>query len=87
MTFYGPERELHSGHYGNWVPNPAFELAEFLAGCKDSRGMVTIEGFYDDTKPIGDSDRDAIDALPPIEDQLVDELGFGGPEVKEASSL
>jgi acetylornithine deacetylase/succinyl-diaminopimelate desuccinylase-like protein len=27
LTVYGPEQELHSGHYGNWVPNPALELA------------------------------------------------------------
>ncbi len=85
LTFYGPARELHSGHYGNWVPNPAFELASFLAGCKDDAGMVTIEGFYDDTWPISDADRAAIDALPPVEDRLRDELGFGGPEVEDGS--
>ena len=85
LTFYGPERELHSGHYGNWVPNPAFELASFLAGCKDETGMVTIEGFYDDTWPISGADRAAIDALSSVEDRLRDELGFGGPEVDDGS--
>ncbi|HEY6634820.1 MAG TPA: M20/M25/M40 family metallo-hydrolase, partial [Acidimicrobiia bacterium] len=64
LTFYGPERELHSGHYGNWVPNPAFDLTRFLASCKDDRGMVTIPGFYDDTAPVSESDRAAIAALP-----------------------
>ncbi|MEE8375558.1 MAG: M20/M25/M40 family metallo-hydrolase [Acidimicrobiia bacterium] len=81
LTFYGPERELHSGHYGNWVPNPAMELASFIAGCKDDTGTVTIDGFYDDTEPITAADRSAIDALPPVEDRLQAELGFGGPEV------
>ena len=85
LTFYGPERELHSGHYGNWVPNPALELATFLAGCKDENGMVTIEGFYDDTAPLSGSDREAIDNLPPIEGQLVEELGFGGPEAESGT--
>ena len=84
LTFYGPERELHSGHYGNWVPNPAMELASFIAGCKDESGMVTIDGFYDDTAPITAADRSAIDALPPVEDRLQAELGFGGPEVDGA---
>jgi acetylornithine deacetylase/succinyl-diaminopimelate desuccinylase-like protein len=84
LTFYGPERELHSGHYGNWVPNPAMELASFIAGCKDKSGMVTIDGFYDDTAPITAADRSAIDALPPVEDRLQAELGFGGPEVDGA---
>ncbi len=84
LTFYGPERELHSGHYGNWVPNPAQELAEFLAGCKDDSGMVTIDGFYDDTRPITDGERAAIRALPPVEQHLQDQLGFAGPEVDGA---
>jgi len=82
LTMYGPERELHSGHYGNWVPNPAFELARFLAGCKDDSDRVTIEGFYDDTVPVSEADRAAIDALPPVEDALRRELGFGGSEVE-----
>lgn len=82
LTFYGPERELHSGHYGNWVPNPAFELARFLASCKDDRGHVTIEGFYDDTIPITDADRAAIAALPDVDERLRDELGYAGPEVE-----
>src|SRR5690606_35439777 len=62
ITVYGPERELHSGHYGNWVPNPVFDLVTLLAGCKDGDGRVTIEGFYDDTRPISEADRSAIDA-------------------------
>jgi len=81
LTFYGPERELHSGHYGNWVPNPAQELAAFLASCKDDDGRVTIAGFYDDTMPIGAVERAALDALPEIEYELLDELGIAGPEV------
>jgi acetylornithine deacetylase/succinyl-diaminopimelate desuccinylase-like protein len=84
LTVYGPERELHSGHYGNWVPNPALELATLLAGCKDAEGRVLIEGFYEDTLPMTDADRDAIERLPVIESQLQAELGFGGPEVTDA---
>lgn len=82
LTVYGPERELHSGHYGNWVPNPAMDLARLLATCKDENGMVTVPGFYDDTAPITDAERAAIAALPPVEDRLPDELGFGSAEVQ-----
>jgi acetylornithine deacetylase/succinyl-diaminopimelate desuccinylase-like protein len=85
LTFYGPERELHSGHYGNWVPNPALELARFLATCKNDSGMVTIEGFYDDTEAVSSADRKAIDALPGVEDLLRSELGFAGSEVEDSS--
>lgn len=85
LTFYGPEREIHSGHYGNWVPNPAFELARFLATCKDDSGRVLIEGFYDDTLPISTEDRAAIEQLPDVAAQLQSDLGFGGPEVSDAT--
>lgn len=85
LTFYGPERELHSGHYGNWVPNPALELARFLAQCKDGKGRVTVPGFYDDTMAVSEADRIAIDKLPEIEDALIDELGFAGPEVNDST--
>lgn len=80
LTFYGPERELHSGHYGNWVPNPAMELAAFLSSCKDDEGNVLIEGFYDDTIPISEVEMSAIEFLPDIHAELIDQLGFGGPE-------
>ena len=85
LTVYGPERELHSGHYGNWVPNPALELATLLASCKDDAGRVLIEGFYDDTLPIGAADEAAMAALPAIEDQLIEDLGFGGSEAPGSS--
>src|SRR4051812_15709123 len=36
ITVFGPHHELHSGHYGNWAPNPAMMLAQLLAGMKDA---------------------------------------------------
>src|SRR4029077_12320744 len=38
ITVYGPVRALHSGHYGNWAPNPAMELSRLLASMKDADG-------------------------------------------------
>src|ERR1700721_4584146 len=40
ITVYGARSELHSGHYGNWAPNPAFLLAQLLASMKDPDGRV-----------------------------------------------
>ena len=85
LTFYGPEREIHSGHYGNWVPNPAFDLVRFLATCKDDAGRVLIDGFYDDTLPISPEDRAAMVALPDVSGTLQLDLGFGGPEVSDVT--
>ncbi len=87
LTVYGPERELHSGHFGNWVPNPAHDLALLLASCKDDAGRVVIEGFYDSTMPVSAGDHAAIAALPPVEEQYQADLGFGGPESGERSYM
>ena len=47
LTVYGSKAPLHSGHYGNYAPNPAIRLAQLLAGMKDEDGRVLVEGFYD----------------------------------------
>ncbi|MDJ0962116.1 MAG: M20/M25/M40 family metallo-hydrolase [Acidimicrobiia bacterium] len=87
LTVYGPERELHSGHFGNWVPNPAHDLARVLATCKDDSGNVLIDGFYDSTRPVDDADRSAIADLPPVEEQYRQDLGFGGHEPPDGTYI
>lgn len=47
LTTYGPIKPQHSGHYGNYAPNPGFQLAHLLASMKDKDGKVTIPGYYD----------------------------------------
>ena len=47
LTTYGPVAPQHSGHFGNYVPNPALRMAKLLASMKDDQGRVTIPGFYD----------------------------------------
>ncbi|PIE99862.1 MAG: acetylornithine deacetylase [Maribacter sp.] len=47
ITTYGPLRPQHSGHYGNYAPNPGFQLAQLLASMKDANGKVLINGYYD----------------------------------------
>ena len=80
ITTYGPKRPLHSGHYGNWAPNPALLLVKLLASMKDENGYVTIKGFYDDVIPFSDSEKKAFAAIPPVEEPLKKELGFVRPE-------
>ncbi len=87
LTVYGPEQELHSGHFGNWVPNPALELARLLATCKDGMGNVLIDGFNDSTLPITDADLAAIAALPRVEDRYRTDLGFATPEPASGSYM
>lgn len=47
LKTYGPRVPQHSGHYGNYAPNPALLLAQLLASMKDENGRVTIDGYYD----------------------------------------
>jgi acetylornithine deacetylase/succinyl-diaminopimelate desuccinylase-like protein len=47
LVVYGPREPLHSGHFGNYVPNPAVRLARLLASMKDDDGRVTVPGYYD----------------------------------------
>ncbi|MBC7987010.1 MAG: M20/M25/M40 family metallo-hydrolase [Sphingomonadaceae bacterium] len=85
LTVYGPVRPLHSGHYGNWAPNPAMMLAELLASMKDETGRVTIAGFYDDVTPLTAVELAAIDAVPPPDAGLMEELGLGAVEGRGAT--
>jgi acetylornithine deacetylase/succinyl-diaminopimelate desuccinylase-like protein len=82
LTTYGPLRPLHSGHYGNWAPNPAMELVQLLSTMKNNSGKVTIKGFYDDVTPLSAMEKSAIKVIPPVEDQLKNELGIAEEEVK-----
>jgi acetylornithine deacetylase/succinyl-diaminopimelate desuccinylase-like protein len=74
ITVYGASRYLHSGHYGNWAPNPALSMAQLLASMKDAAGNVLIDGFYADTVRPGAAEQAALDALPPIDEALRYEL-------------
>jgi|CXWL01.1.fsa_nt_gi acetylornithine deacetylase/succinyl-diaminopimelate desuccinylase-like protein len=80
ITVYGATRSLHSGHYGNWAPNPALELAQLLASMKDDRGKVLIDGYYDSTEPPGPAEREALAKLPVYDDALAAELGLVATE-------
>ena len=46
LTVYGPKAPLHSGHYGNYVPNPAMRLAQLLGSMKDENGRVLVADYY-----------------------------------------
>jgi acetylornithine deacetylase/succinyl-diaminopimelate desuccinylase-like protein len=47
LKTFGPRVPQHSGHYGNYTPNPVFKMAKLLAGLKDDNGKVTLPGYYD----------------------------------------
>lgn len=80
MTVYGPNRALHSGHYGNWAPNPAAHLARILASLRDGDGTILIPGFYDDVRPLSASEREALEKIPRVDEDLIREYALAWSE-------
>jgi acetylornithine deacetylase/succinyl-diaminopimelate desuccinylase-like protein len=80
VTLYGASHELHSGHYGNWAPNPAMMLARLLAGMKDADGRVLIAHFYDGIAPLTETERRAVAEAPDVDRDLMRELWLGRTE-------
>ncbi len=80
ITVYGPVHELHSGHYGNWAPNPALLLAKLLASMKDDNGHVLVDHFYDDVEPLSETEKRAIAEAPDIDPALIEEFQLGSTD-------
>jgi acetylornithine deacetylase/succinyl-diaminopimelate desuccinylase-like protein len=80
VTVYGPVRPLHSGHYGNWAPNPAAVLAHLIAGLRDADGRILIPGFYEDVREPTESERRALAEAPDVDGALKDAFGLGTTE-------
>ena len=79
LTVFGPRAPQHSGHYGNYAPNPAIRLAEIIASFKDREGRVTIPGFYDGVM-LTEADRREMALVPDDEEAIQEALGIAEPE-------
>ncbi len=79
IKVYGPTFPLHSGHYGNYAPNPALRLAQLLSSMKDEDGRVTIPGFYDGVV-IDDATKAILAQVPDDENQFRVKLGIGNTD-------
>jgi acetylornithine deacetylase/succinyl-diaminopimelate desuccinylase-like protein len=80
ITAYGAAVGLHSGHYGNWTPDPGMLLARLVTSMRDADGSATIDGIDELVRPLGRSAREAIAAAPPVDEQLKDDLALGWTE-------
>lgn len=73
LTTFGPVVPQHSGHFGNYAPNPALRLSKLLASMKDEFGRVTILGFYDGISIDADTKK-ILKAVPDDEVQIKNRL-------------
>ena len=79
LTVYGPKSPAHSGHLGNYVPNPAMRLATLLASMKGDDGRVRIAGYYEGVNLTAD-DRAILARTGDDEPALLRKLGIAKPE-------
>ena len=79
LTTYGPKVAQHSGHWGNYVPNPAVRLAQLIASMKDADGRVTIPGFYDGIL-LDEETRAILAQVPDDEPAIRAEMGIAAPD-------
>ncbi len=71
----GPNRDLHSGHFGGAVANPINMLCQLIAHITDADGRITIPGFYDDVEEVPHSEREMIARIPFNEENYKSAIG------------
>ncbi|EKB49867.1 M20/M25/M40 family metallo-hydrolase [Cecembia lonarensis] len=76
LTVFGPRAAQHSGHYGNYAPNPAFRLSQLLASMKDDAGRVIIPGYYDGIV-LTDKEKEILAQVPDDEVEIRKKIGIG----------
>jgi len=79
LTTYGPIKPQHSGHYGNYAPNPGFRLAKLLSTFKDGNGKVLIDGYYDGIT-IDETTASILKSVPDNQKQILANLAVNTPE-------
>ena len=79
LTTYGPRTPQHSGHYGNYAPNPALRLSQLLASMKDAEGRVIIPGFYEGIE-LTPEVKAVLEAVPDDAQEIAQRLGIGSTD-------
>lgn len=77
VTVYTAKQGMHSGNYGNWMPDANVRLAQLISSMVDSTGKVVIPGFYSDVLPFPAEAKAMIDAVPDQSAQMQRDFGVG----------
>ena len=80
VTVYGPTRPLHSGHYGNWAPNPLAMMSHLMASMRAPDGTVLMDGFYEEVREPTRAELAAIEGIPRVDLALKQDLSLGSTE-------
>lgn len=92
VTTYGPNTSVHSGHYGNWAPNPGLRLVQLLNTMYDKNSSVIVDGFYDSVTPLTESEKQSISDLTKKDKEVMENYGLaavygGGKSLMEMLQL
>lgn len=80
LKTYGPVVPQHSGHFGNYAPNPVFRMSNILSSMKDENGIVKIKGYYDGIT-ISEETRKYLDDVPDNEENMLSKMQFKKAEL------
>ncbi|MBQ0024431.1 MAG: dipeptidase [Bacteroidales bacterium] len=73
----GPDKDLHSGHYGGGIFNPVNTLCKMIGSLIDDEGRITVKGFYDDVVELSRKDRRMLARAPFDKKEYMDSIGVG----------
>ncbi|MBS9523798.1 M20/M25/M40 family metallo-hydrolase [Litoribacter alkaliphilus] len=79
LTTFGPKNPQHSGHYGNYAPNPALHMSKLLGSMKDEQGRVIIMGFYDGIT-LSPEEMEILEQVPDDEEAIKTQLEIAAPD-------
>lgn len=71
----GPNRDLHSGHFGGAVANPINVLCQMMSRVVDADGRITAPGFYEDVEEVPAEEREMIAHIPFDEERYKQAIG------------
>jgi acetylornithine deacetylase/succinyl-diaminopimelate desuccinylase-like protein len=86
VTVFTAKQGMHSGNYGNWMPDANVRLAQLIAAMVGPTGKVMIPGFYSEVLPFPAQARSMMQAVPDQSAQMQKEFGVGSLD-GAASSL
>ncbi len=82
----GPNRDLHSGHFGGAVANPINTLCKLIARLTDGDGRIAVPGFYDDVEEVPQEEREMIAKIPFDEEKYKQAIGVRALEGEKGYS-
>lgn len=79
MTVYTGKQGMHSGNYGNFLPDANVRMSQLIASMVEPSGKVKIKGWYKDVPPFTEQDKAMFKAVPDVSKKVAEDFGIGSP--------